>query len=95
MQKKGTRDRWCCVKRATQVQTLSRAAAGISEESSRPSGSQGLQSAWPTWSLQKLRPQEREVGTATCQICIDSSQLCDPGHAPPLSLATSPLRDCG
>lgn len=87
---KGTRDRRRCVKRATRVQTpLSRAAAGISEESSMPPGRQGPQSARTTWCLQKLRCQEREVDTATCQICIDNSKLCDPEHVPPLSLATS------
>lgn len=31
---------------------------------------------------------------ALCQVCIDNSQLSDPGHVPSLSLVTTPFQDC-
>lgn len=57
-------------------------ASWLSEESSRPSESQ----------LEDTEASGDEVDMALCQVCIDSSQLSDPGHVPSLSLATTPSR---
>lgn len=49
-----------------------------------------------TTSMQKLRPQESGVAMVMGQICIYSSQLYDPGHAPFFELTDPPplFQDC-